>query len=843
MCGGLFIRSSVGRNDAPVRNGSRRKGRAMDERIGAGPAMVRGGRARRGRWRKVLVIGLSIPMLVAGPVHADAPQPEDEDGQQIVQAAPTRARAFDIPAGGLEAALLEVTRLLGLQVLYPAQLTAGLETAGVQGTLTPEAALEQLLAGTGLTYRFSGPGTITLARAGAADESGAMRLAPIEVTGALVGTRVGETVLETSASVELFTAQDLEELPDTRGIRDLYDKTPNIVDFGESNLAPAIRGVDSTGAASGGLGFIAGTRPRATLTVDGRPLSTAEFIGGPTGLWDVEQVEVYRGPQTTLQGRNSIAGAFVVETKDPTFFWEGATRGAVGTENRNRQSAMLSGPVVDGDLAFRVAVDRFDGESFVDYTGPQAVDDIEDDENLTVRGKLLLAPEALPAFSTQLTLEYQDTRRPQQALVDPPFDERAREVVQTAFETESFDVVWDIRQALTESVTLSNSATYADIEFRRLDAPENGQVELEGPQITNETLLNYDDPDAGLEGVLGAYVFYEDREDILFTGTPLLSEFQDDTLTTSVFGEVTWEAVPRLHLTVGGRYEREARQRVGSAFGIDTDLDETFDAFLPKFGVAYDIADTATIGASVSRGFNAGGGSVSFGAFNAAGERSPDPAFGPRSFTFDSEFVWNYELYARALLLDERLTVRGNVFFSDYRDQQRVEQIDASGGFTETIIVNTPDSRAYGAEIGASYLPVENLELFADVGLLETEIVDARDPELEGNEFARAPNVTANVGAVYRPAPAWTIAADASYVGSYFSTDVNNPLAEVDSYVLANARLSWQAIDNLHVFGSITNIFDSDAETRLFGFPATAPPTLAQLVEPRVFWIGAELRF
>lgn len=442
-----------------------------------------------------------------------------------------------------------------------------------------------------------------------------------------------------------------------------------------------------------------------------------------------------------------------------------------------------------------------------------------------------------------MTLAYQDTRRPQQALVEPPYEERERRVVQTAFGNTSREVIWDNRYALSDNLSLSNATTYADLEFRRLDAPANGDIILEGPQITNETLLNFEAPELGLEGVLSAYVFHEDREERFFIGSPLFSEFEDETLTTSLFGEVTWEVVPDLRLTVGGRYERESRQRQGSFLGIETDLDEVYEAFLPKVGVAYDVTETTTVGAVVSRGFNAGGGAVSFGAFDAQGNRSPDPALGPRAFSYDSEFVWNYELYARATALNERVTMRGNVFYSDYEDQQRREQIDYPGGFSEGIIVNAPESRAYGAEFTVSYLPVEELELFADVGLLWTEIVEARDPDLEGNEFARAPNATFGAGAVYSPVPDWTLGVDATYVDSYFTTDINNPLTEVDPYWVANARVAWQPLEHLSVFGEVTNIFDTDAETRLFARPRTGAPTLAQLVEPRVFWLGAEVRF
>lgn len=743
---------------------------------------------------------------------------------------------FSVPAGSLQRALAILAEQAGLSDVRDAGLAAGRTSPGVQGTLSLDRALQRVLGDSGLAYEVTG-GSLYLSPA---DET-AVALTPIQVDGTLVGTRIGETAAESAASVRIFSGRELNESPDTLAVRDLFERTANVVDFGQGNFAPAIRGQDATGAASGGLAFIAGTRPRATLTVDGRPLSTFGFVGGPTGLWDVEQVEVYRGPQTTLQGRNSIAGAIVVDTNDPTFYWDARAQAAIGSEDRHRVSALLSGPVVDEALAFRLSVDRFGGDSFVDFTGPQAISDVEKAESLTVRGKLLFAPASAPDFTAQFTVAHRDSRRPQAQLAEPPFDERRRETSQTQFNIEVTDLVLDLDYTMDRYWHVSNTSSWSDILFDRKDAPARGQFRLEGPQFTNETLLNLDNPAAGLKGVLGVYFFAEDRDDSGFIGTPLVFGFDDETFTSSVFGELEWRLAKGLRATVGARYEREDRERQGTAFGITTDLDETFDAFLPKFGLEYDAAHHTTVGALVARGFNAGGGSVSFGASDPSGNPSPDPALGPRSFVFDSEFVWNYELFSRTQLMGDRLLLTANAFYSDYEDQQRVEQLDFPGGFTDTIITNTPESRSIGAEIGLEYYPSPRFDAYADVGLLDTEIERSGDARLEGNELARSPNFTASAGINLRPLSSVRLGLDARYVGEYFSTDINNPLAEAGDYFLANVSANWQPTEHWRVFAAVTNLFDSDAEQRLFSFPATAPPSLANVVEPRVIWVGMEV--
>lgn len=145
--------------------------------------------------------------------------------------------------------------------------------------------------------------------------AGPVVLGPITVT----GERVERTVAETPSSVVVVTGEELEGSPARDSVEEVLERIPNITSEGTGNEAPTIRGVNSTGVLSGADAFLGGSRPRSTITVDGRPLSFNEYIFGTTSIFDLERVEVFRGPQTTAQGVNSIAGAVYVTTADPTF--------------------------------------------------------------------------------------------------------------------------------------------------------------------------------------------------------------------------------------------------------------------------------------------------------------------------------------------------------------------------------------------------------------------------------------------------------------------------------------------------------------------------------------------
>ena len=219
----------------------------------------------------------------------------------------------------------------------------------------------------------------------------------------------------------------LEKRPALDGLNDLLGRIPNVTMTGTGNEGPAVRGIDGTGPASGANAFLAGTRSRFNLQVDGRPASYNEIVFGDAGIWDVQQIEILRGPQSTLQGRNAIAGTLAMKTRDPTFEREIKVR-AVGGNMQNRQySAALSGPIVDEQVAFRLSADQKTSESYV-LTSPfvsrwREIDEPRKVETHQFRGKLLLKPRALEGFSALLTLSHSDFSGPQQEIVRAPFEE------------------------------------------------------------------------------------------------------------------------------------------------------------------------------------------------------------------------------------------------------------------------------------------------------------------------------------------------------------------------------------------------------------------------------------
>lgn len=215
--------------------------------------------------------------------------------------------------------------------------------------------------------------------------------------------RTDRTLNQTASSVVVTTADDVARLGGVYSLDDVVSRTPNLVSTRPASNAPAIRGIDGTGPALGGDAFFGGTRARVNYLIDNRPLSFNETVYIDGLLWDLQQIEVYRGPQSTLQGRNAIAGVIAVKTADPGFEWSGKARAVLGEDHVQQYSAALGGPIVSDVLAFRIAGDWRTERSFAQFTPFTArkiglsteLKEIEHPEryrSLALRGKLLFTP-------------------------------------------------------------------------------------------------------------------------------------------------------------------------------------------------------------------------------------------------------------------------------------------------------------------------------------------------------------------------------------------------------------------------------------------------------------------
>ncbi|MEM9157654.1 MAG: TonB-dependent receptor [Verrucomicrobiota bacterium] len=701
----------------------------------------------------------------------------------------TSPKDFDIKAQLLSKALTDFGLQSGLQISAEAEFTRGKTSEGVKGRMSSADALSRLLQGSGLKFRVSEEDTILVEEVEsgskrASSASQAIQLASITVKGELRE----RDLQDTQTSVAVIRGEKIERRSDDN-FEDVLERTAGISNA-NGDLTLSIRGVEQNGPTGGGGAAINIKVDGASITGITR-MSLADF-----STWDLEQVEVLRGPQSTQSGRNSIAGAVVVRSKDPVYDTEFKARTEVANGGTWQVAAAANAPIVEGKVAVRVAFDESRTDGFV--TGVNvAGDEYDSEERATVRAAIRLDPtESLSAILKYTRFETVDGTG---AIDAAEFPDRR---VTFATVQERNDMVTDsfnLRASLelSDQFILESESNY--FENDTLFIVPIGADNSLGEVFEQELKVIYEGE--RVQAVVGA--FYTD----ISTNNELRGTFgtasfffgnEGDISNYALFGEADIELAEDLFLTAGLRYDEEEFDNSSSTefFGPLT-VSETsgeFDALLPKLGIRRQFGEDRSLGFTIQRGYRAGGAGLNF--------------FGIQ-YEYDPEYTTNYELAYRSELLEGRVTLNANVFYTDWTDQQLSQQ--QSDDPLDTITVNAGESRLFGGELELQASPNARTDVFASLAYVDTEFTDYVTDlaDYTGNEFPTAPAFTASIGGEYAFAEGFFAAASASYTDGSFRDIQNTPELLNNSRFLLDGRLGYRA-ESWEVFGYLTNALDED---------------------------------
>ena len=603
----------------------------------------------------------------------------------------------------------------------------------------------------------------------------------------VVGEKFERNQSTTGSSTSVVTTDQLKREANLLSATQLLKRDVNISDTGLGNDLPTVRGVDGSGPAVGAVAFFAGSRPRLNMQIDGRTSSYNELAFGTKSLWDMKQVEIYRGAQSYAQGRNAIAGAVVMTSNDPTQEWEGAAKLNMGNHRLAQTAALISGPVVKDELAFRLSVDHQQRETAVDLPHYDPVGNPRWFKATNTRAKLLWTPSALPDLYSRLTFNHLNARAPQSETELQPNSPRYTPE-RPVFQTRSASTIWDIGYQLSDRWKWENKLVYTHfIHDRKTTSPFNTALppnrrgvpaRVDGNEFQIEPIVKYESEK--YRGLFGLFYFNakQDESVTMLNGriarTPITTNFNDKTKTKAAFGEITFTPDIPFELTLSARYEQEHHQRKGKSAMFSINRDKKYNVFLPKADIAWKINDDQRLGFKVGKGYNPGGAGVTFGVPYT-------------SYEYDAEYVWNYELYHRWTSADKRLRINSNLFYNDYKDMQ----LPFTLGPNSIVIRNADKVVTYGAEINTEWQATEKLALNAGIGMLKTDIKRYPNSGIEGNKLARAPSFSGKVGANYRLLDHLEIGTNYSYNSSYYSTADNLANGKVGHYDQLDVYLAY----------------------------------------------------
>ncbi|MEM9370058.1 MAG: TonB-dependent receptor [Pseudomonadota bacterium] len=642
------------------------------------------------------------------------------------------------------------------------------------------------------------------------------------------GELQSRTLQDTQTSVTVVTGEELDRRDDI-DLYDVIERIPNVTSsFGEKGFA--IRGIDQRGVGAAGSGLLVNT------SIDGisLPNNQSTFFG-PYSTWDLGQVEVLRGPQSTQQGRNALAGAIVIRSADPTYDFEVKGRGEVGQRNTFGGAFALNAPIVEDKVAVRFSADHIQTDGFVENP-TLGTEDYDFRDQTTLRAKARFDPN--DDFKAIVSATYSRSFGGEDLIERDLFPRNRFNFSNLPAEEGSEHGIIGLRTEyqINEALSLETESSFYRNDYKRLEDSDFSAVDtgfflrdLVVQSFEQDVQLNFETDQ--VSGVFGGFFTRIDEDEnsvATFVGSlvdPSIPDFvtidrvtdrTTDTTSFAIFGEVEYRPIDKLGLIAGGRYDRETVEfedtvvvTTSAPIGLplppaDTaSSDTTFDAFLPKVGVVYDWTDDLSTGFTVQRGYRAGGTSRNI----LTGEITE----------FDPESTWNFELALRSQWFDGALTANANVFYTLWRDQQ-VDVFGPSGSDLDFFTVNAGESRLIGGEIELRANPTDNLELFGSVGIANTEFTDFVDNGIDfaGNEFPRAPEVTGAFGASYFFDNGFELHGDASYTGGNFNDIQNSADSFVDGRFLLNARAGYQG-ENWGAFLYVRNLLDEDYLLQILG--------------------------
>ncbi|WP_179404971.1 TonB-dependent receptor [Burkholderia guangdongensis] len=595
-----------------------------------------------------------------------------------------------------------------------------------------------------------------LALTAAAAQSGDDDLAVLESITVTVRRRE-ENIKDIPGSVHVETGRNLEQKRMLDGASALRDVAgASIGTFGDrSNAFVVIRGVAPV------LSPLSPDDSSVLTFVDGAPMP----IGAAFSPYlDLERMEVMKGPQNTLFGRNTSGGAINLVPVKPSHEFEGSVRGELGTDGIYRAETILNGSLVPGMLAGRLAIRRSGADGYIDNIAGAALGKVA---TWAGRGSLLFTPSPRARWLLSLHGESTDSAPtgyiayrpggPKTAAQNMTVDDIRMVAIHSRLEYD-FDAMTFAAQTSYARLDDRNRYNFPDAMIasdfsglpasRFLDPTTNfTDWKKRDSRLTQEFRLG-SLPGAGI-GWLAGVVFYQDQARRDRTGEmwyfgPSASGSTDYDLKTTgqaLFGEATVALSEKLKLTVGGRGTHESKAfhsayRSNGAIGAVPHFSEADNArysFLTgRTALSRDWTDDLMSYASVSRGYKSGGFGLSNSLMWAGVPRQP----------YASSTVMSYEVGTRSSWFDKSLALSGALFFNDMRREQM-----QSWDYTHFTGKNLNlDARSAGFELDARFHPSRSWWIEAGVAYtysalrhVTAEASAAQDGLRSGNQLPTVP--------------------------------------------------------------------------------------------------------
>ena len=688
-----------------------------------------------------------------------------------------------------------------------------------------------------------------------------------------------ESIIKVNTSITSLSSKKLEDTR-TWGLSGLTALVPN---YNYQELGVSFQQIQSIRGIQ-----VFSENPAVSTYID--DVNNIDILANGFAFTDIERIEILRGPQGTLYGRNAMGGVVNIITKKPTNQTNGFAETSFGNLGLQRYSTGIKTPIIKDKLYFGLngLYQTQDGFLKNNISGTSATDtnlngkSVGGEKNLY--GNMFLKWLVNNRFHLTLNLKGQQDKSNNSGFMVSQFSDtyafanpdvinlsriqsHERNILNTSL----------VAKYNADKFTITSISALQTISFgfKDLDFPGiyhsyyDGKIgELLPPQkVWSQELRINSHSDNKFQYTAGVYAFtqkgyepttntaYElsDAEAAAFglpSGTYLINRNRSNNSGLAGFGEMSYQLTNKLKATVGLRYDYEKREATFNGFGdamlfngVVTEInpnitaDGNYSAISPKFSVNYSVNELSNIYATYTRGFRAGG-------INAS-----SLPVGVRQ-TFDPEYSNNYEIGYKSFLLDKKLSIGASAFLIQWKDLQFYNLVAPFTYARE----NVGNAQSAGIEIEVSALPVKGLQLDGSFGFNPTEYkgFDLKrvnfgtgvesTTAIGGNKLSNAPTHTLFLGAQYEYSINQKLKAivrgEIRNLGKQY-TDIQNQI-EQPSYTLLNSRIGLTyGKYSLFIWGqNLTN-----ERYLAYGNPDSSFGRQSRMAQPRTFGLTLSAKF
>jgi len=709
--------------------------------------------------------------------------------------------SWNIPAQSLKSALETYQQVSGLNLAYSDNLVEGKTTRGVQGNHTREQALEKVLNGAGLTHVVTAKGTVilkvknpgaaphkTVAAAENKTEESTIQQARKEMQLEEVtvsAQKTEENVQDVPISISVFDELTIQDRM-IETVQDIAKYTPGleIINLGCAvKSAPAIRGLYS--------GYESKSST-AGLYIDGIPVT--DGTGFDETLMDIERIEVLKGPQGTLYGKNTEVGVVNIITKKPDNETKGKVLVTTGSDSKKELAFSVSGPIVKDRFYIGVSGKHYEKDGFIYNTSK---DKIEDDREHNY-GKINFR--WTPTDNLEASLIYSKIKYNNGANASGLATDKDRVVSsdlntfnKNEVELSALNISYTINDRLSLTSTTAqrkyyeytaNDFDYTDENAKKFHVSNDSTYDT----FSEELKLNYENKNIKI--ISGIFLENSDidmnkERDTYWGFGEALQDTDSDSL--GLFSHITYSITERLSVLGGLRYDIVEQTYKDPNETIDNDESE----ISPKIGLTYDLKDNLMTYATISKGYRAGG-------FNVGAPEG-------YSKTVDKESLYSYEVGFKGSAIDNRLTYSTSLYYMEISDMQVLFKPDPANAVT----LNAAEATSWGIESSLQFQATDSLNLFAGISYNDAYFDEYNDgvTDLSGKKTTYTPEYSFNIGVLYRTMNGFYASADLSGYGDMY-LDRNNEYKR-DAFVLVNTKIGYET-NSYDIYLYATNLFDEE---------------------------------